>query len=166
MRKKIIGLAVATFLIAVGLLATTAIVAAQGEDNPNKNHIFVFEATFLSASPPVPILELEIRTMAIREWNLFREGEGPDGDVIGTRTGVLTKTKPKDTQGFWEDSALEFLDVDTLHITRLFPYEIRAITVGTGAFQGAQGQCSTTALGPAHILITCDLGIFAPEIPE
>ena len=164
MRKKIIGLALATFLIAVGLLATTAIVGAQSKSSLVEHHkTIVFDLVFLSSSPPGPLVDLDIGTVRIVEFALFQEGG--EGDSIGNLTSTVVKTKPAGIDGRMEDGAFDFFGRGTVFTTGIipdsFPGLVVAITGGTGEFQGANGEC-TFVPGSA----ICDLAIIAPHIPD
>ena len=50
MRKKMIRIAFITLLVAVGLLATTVIVGAQGNNSPIQGQVFIFELTFVKSA--------------------------------------------------------------------------------------------------------------------
>lgn len=162
MRKKILGLALATFLIAVGLLATTAIVGGQGENKPKKQHIFVFESRAVTVSrEPGPEIDLPIGTGWFVEGALFREGG--EGDPIGFWTASVLKTTPAGTLKNIVVQIYDFTGMGTLYATSVGPNSlgrVNAITGGTGEFQGANGQCTSIP----GLRWTCDLGIFAPEI--
>ena len=171
MRKNIIGIAFATMVVAVGLLATTAFVGAN--NSSDGNHIFEFESSFLNATPAgTPINELDIRTVRISESDLFRKGEGAGGAgvPIGHLAVIVIKTEPAFTDGHVTDAAADFTGMGTLFVTRVNPHAlpgiILAITGGTGEFQGASGQCVVTEISrpPLLRLWTCDLGITAPAL--
>lgn len=168
MRKNIIGIAFATLLVAVGLLATTAFVGAN--NNSNGTQILVFESAFLSSSPTGPVTNLDIRTVRISESALFREGGA--GSPIGNLTATLIKTKPAGTLGFMVNAANDFLGLGTLYSTRVEPNSlgslgrVHAIISGSGAFQGARGQCIVTDSATLTFLWTCNLGITAPALAQ
>lgn len=158
--KTIIMVLAVMALLGVGLLATTAIVGAK-----NTKKQFVFEHVVGISSPQEGITGLDIRTIRITELSLFREGGA--GGSIGNSTIVSTKTKPAGTLGSFIEVAHDFIGMGTLYTTRVDPQALASVGIvhaifgGTGAFQGAIGQCLVESA-----VWTCDLDMIAPNIPD
>lgn len=158
MRWKIFGIAIIASLVALALLATTAVVGAEDESDEQ----LVFDLQVTNINPPGPISNLGIGEIRVTEGKLFSVGEAGGPDAIGAFKVSQVSTKPVGEIGTILQGAFEFFGEGIFFTANVIPNpfgRVSAITGGIEEFRGASGECKFAPVPESQGVVrgTCEL---------